>query len=174
MLNQDPFLDPNSMNPGPQHCILQYGIGWQRTLRNFAEKYSISSVKKSSYASRKIYKLQDRPQDLLEERTDSSSNHKDSLFLIFKWVPKTFYAFPDPELNPNGSRSETLDSATSRVTGPNPRWSLDKAEQIVVPTILPVNMVRDERDVESEGEPLSSKHKENVEQKVQEIFGQNL
>jgi hypothetical protein len=35
-------------------------------------------------------------------------------------------------------------------------------------------MVRDERDVESKGEPLSSKHKENVEQKVQEIFGQNL
>ncbi len=40
--------------------------------------------------------------------------------------------------------------------------------------ILPVNMVRDEWDVESEGEPLSSKHKQNVEQKVQEIFGQNL
>jgi hypothetical protein len=35
-------------------------------------------------------------------------------------------------------------------------------------------MVRDERKVESKGEPLSSKHKQNVEQKVQEIFGQNL
>ncbi len=72
--------------------------------------------------------------------------------------------------------------ATLRVTGPDLRWQTvdvvaGKAEQMVVPTsygILPVNMVRDERNVESEGEPLSSKHKENVEQKVQEIFGQNL
>ncbi len=48
---------------------------------------------------------------------------------------------------------------------------------MVVPAtygILPVNMVRDERDVESKGEPLPSKYKEDVEQKVQEIFGQNL
>ena len=85
----------------------------------------------------------------------------------------------------SGSKSKRLQSpdlkhwiratGTSRVTGPNPRWPpVDVGDSKTEQTILPVNMVRDERDVESEGEPLSSKHKENVEQKVQEIFGQNL
>ena len=39
---------------------------------------------------------------------------------------------------------------------------------------VPVDMISDERKVESQGEPLSSKHEQYVEQKVKEIFRQNL
>jgi hypothetical protein len=96
-----------------------------------------------------------------------------------------FFCLPGPGTRSNSNTDPELKrwiGTTSRATGSNPRWPLvdigdGVAEQMVVPTtygILPVNMVRDERDVESEGEPFSGKHKQNVEQKVQEIFGQNL
>ena len=39
---------------------------------------------------------------------------------------------------------------------------------------LPVDVVANERQVESQREPLASKHEQNVEQKVQKIFWQYL